>query len=365
MQLKLMHSVRHHHLFEFCKLVFLKKSFKINEAELAAKVLISSDLRGIDSHGVARLSGYLRLINEGRVNPKPNIKIKKEMLSTCTLDGDAGLGLVVGPKAMEIAIDKAKITGSGQVSVMNSNHFGIAAYHALLATEQNLIGCSMTNASPLVAPTFGKEAMLGTNPICYAFPSKNEPIVVDMATSAAANGKLQIAQRSDKEIPSGWAQDSHGNDSKNPHILKDNGQLLPLGSSRNLGSHKGYGLAAAVDIFSGVLSGANFGPWVPPFVSFKEPLKNPPGKGIGHFFGAFSIQGFCEEKDYFSNIDLWTKRFKQTKAINPENPVLIPGEPEHKTFKKRSIEGIPLNQKVLEDLLNIADQSNISAKDFF
>src|SRR5690606_1429278 len=180
----------------FCKQVFLSMGCTDEHATLATDVLIKADLRGIDSHGVARLIGYVRLWEKERINSRPEIKIVHETPTTATVDGDKGLGLIVAPYAMDIAIQKAKQYGSGWVAVRNSNHFGIAGYHALQAVEQDMIGMAMTNASPLVAPTFSKERMLGTNPICYAFPGgkQHNPIVVDMATSTAANGKLEIAQ---------------------------------------------------------------------------------------------------------------------------------------------------------------------------
>ncbi|WP_048906424.1 Ldh family oxidoreductase, partial [Pedobacter sp. V48] len=158
---------------------------------------------------------------------------------------------VVAPFAMKVAIEKARIYGSGWVAVKNSNHFGIAGYHSLMAVEQEMIGISMTNASPLVAPTYANERLLGTNPMCYAFPAgKYPPVIVDMATAAAANGKLEIAQRANQPIPEGWVQDASGNTSTNPHQLKEGGSLLPLGSDKDHGSHKGYGLSATVDILS-------------------------------------------------------------------------------------------------------------------
>src|SRR5690606_37598175 len=195
-----------------------------------------------------------------------------------------GLGLVVAPYAMKIAMAKAEQFGSGWVAVKNSNHFGIAGYHAMMALDKDMIGMAMTNASPLVAPTFSKERMLGTNHICYAFPAgKYPPIIVDMATSAAANGKLEIAQRKKESIPEGWLQDKEGVSSTNAHGLKEGGALLPLGTDRTHGSHKGFALSSAVDIFSAVLSGANYGPWAPPFVAFLNPADHPPGEGLGHF----------------------------------------------------------------------------------
>lgn len=324
-------------------------------ALLAADVLLKSDLRGIDSHGVARLSGYIRLWEKQRINATPDIKIIHETATTATIDGDAGLGLVVAPFAMQVAIEKAKVYGSGWVSVRNSNHFGIAGYHALMAVEQDMIGFAMTNASPLVAPTFSNERLLGTNPMCYAFPAgQYPPVIVDMATSAAANGKLEIAQRSGKQVPEGWIQNQQGQFTTDPHALKSGGSLLPLGSDREHGSHKGFGLSATVDILSGVLSGAGYGPWVPPFVSFLEPPANPPGKGIGHFLGAMRVDGFRPANEFKADMDIWIERFKSASTIDPAQKVIIPGEPELEAEQDRMQNGIPLVDAVAKDLNELA-----------
>lgn len=329
-------------------------------AVLAADVLLKSDLRGIDSHGVARLSGYVRLWEKQRINATPNIKVVHETATTATVDGDAGLGLVVAPFAMQIAVEKAEKYGSGWVSVRNSNHFGIAGYHALMAVEKDMIGFAMTNASPLVAPTFANERMLGTNPMCYAFPAgKYPPLIVDMATSAAANGKLEIAQRSGKAVPEGWIQDGAGNYTTDPHALKTGGALLPLGSDRDHGSHKGFGLSATVDVLSGVLSGANYGPWVPPFVAFMEPSANPPGQGIGHFLGAMRVDGFRPADDFKANLDNWIERFKSAQTVDPTQKVIIPGEPELEAEADRKVNGIPLVQAVVDDLNVLAERFGV------
>ena len=329
-------------------------------ANLAADVLIKADLRGIDSHGVARLTGYVRLWEKGRINPTPDIKIVHETPSTATIDGDAGLGLVVAPFAMKVAIEKAEKFGSGWVSVRNSNHFGIAAYHTMIAVEKDMIGFAMTNASPLVAPTFANERMLGTNPMCYAFPAgKYPPVIVDMATSAAANGKLEIAQRTGKPIPEGWIQDANGQSSVDPHELKKGGSLLPLGSDREHGSHKGFGLSATVDILSAVLSGANYGPWAPPFVAFMEPSANPVGTGLGHFLGAMRVDGFRPVEEFKNHLDNWIDRFSNAKPINEDQKVIIPGEPELIAEKERKINGIPLIDEVCKDLNSLADKLGI------
>ncbi|MHA4896886.1 Ldh family oxidoreductase [Pedobacter sp. PWIIR3] len=348
-------------LREFTEAVFLKMGCTTHDACLAADVLIKSDLRGIDSHGVARLSGYIRLWEKERINATPNLKVVHETYTTATVDGDAGLGLVVAPFAMKIAIEKAKLYGSGWVAVKNSNHFGIAGYHALLAVEQEMIGISMTNASPLVAPTYANERLLGTNPMCYAFPAgKFPPVVVDMATAAAANGKLEIAQRANKPIPDGWAQDKDGKNTTDANGLKAGGSLLPLGSDKDHGSHKGYGLSATVDILSAVLSGANYGPWVPPFVAFLEPSANPVGEGIGHFFGAMRIDGFRPAQEFKNHLDNWIERFKNAKTIDPDKQVIIPGEPEFAFESERKKNGIPLIDAVVNDLNELAKKLGIS-----
>lgn len=347
-------------LRDFTRSIFKKMGCSVEHAELAADVLIKSDLRGIDSHGVARLTGYVRLWEKNRINTKPDIQIVHETPTTATVDGDAGLGLVVAPFAMNLAIEKAEKYGSGWVSVRNSNHFGIAGYHTLMAVEKDMIGFAMTNASPLVAPTFANEGLLGTNPMCYAFPAgKYPPVIVDMATSAAANGKLEIAQRSGKAVPEGWIQDMKGKSSVDPHELKQGGSLLPLGSDRDHGSHKGFGLSATVDILSAVLSGANYGPWVPPFVSFLEPPEDPVGKGIGHFLGAMRVDGFRPVDEFKSHLDNWIERFKSAKTISEEQKVIIPGEPEQWAEEERKIKGIPLIDAVCNDLNGLADRFGI------
>ncbi|MFB9843472.1 Ldh family oxidoreductase [Mucilaginibacter ginsenosidivorans] len=337
--------------------IFLAMGCSTEHARLAADVLIRSDLRGIDSHGVARLTGYVRLWEKKRINTTPGIKIVHQTPTTATVDGDAGLGLVVAPFAMRLAMEKAEQYGSGWVSVRNSNHFGIAGYHALMAVEKDMIGFAMTNASPLVSPTYSSERLLGTNPICYAFPAgKYPPVVVDMATSAAANGKLEIAQRLGKQVPEGWIQGKDGKSTTDPHALKSGGALLPLGSDPEHGSHKGFGLSATVDILSAVLSGANYGPWVPPFVAFLDPPDDPVGAGIGHFVGAMRVDGFRPVDEFKTHLDNWIERFRSSATINPDQKVIIPGEPETAAEIYRKANGIPLVDAIVNDLNGLAEK---------
>jgi L-2-hydroxycarboxylate dehydrogenase (NAD+) len=344
-------------LFDFARRVFLKIGCDENDAKLATEVLLSADLRGVDSHGIARLSGYIRLWDVKRINSSPRIKILHETPSTATVDGDSGLGLVVAPKAMQIAIEKARNVGTGWVSVQNSNHFGIAGYHSMMALKEDMIGISMTNASPLVAPTFSIERLLGTNPICVAIPAGTQsPFVADMATTTAANGKLEILQRKSGVAPLGWIQDKNGKPSTDPHELKVGGALLPLGGDREHGSHKGYALGAIVDIFSAVLSGANYGPWVPPFPAYVPMPESMPGKGIGHFFGAMRIDAFRPAEDFKKHMDQWIERFRSAKTAEGFEKVIIPGEPEIEMQEQRLKNGIPLLGPVVDDLNYVAEK---------
>ena len=337
--------------------VFTSIGCSQDEALVATSTLLSADLRGIDSHGIARLSGYVRLWEVKRVNSKPRIRVTHETPSTAVVDGDSGLGLVVAPFAMEVAINKAKQVGTGWVSVQNSNHFGIAAAHAMKALEHNMIGIAMTNASPLVAPTFSIDKMLGTNPICVAVPAGEEPpFVADLATTTAANGKLEILQRKKKATPTGWVQDEQGNPTTDPEILKKGGALLPLGGDREHGSHKGYALGAVVDIFSALLSGANYAPWVPPFPAYVPMPSHQPGKGIGHFFGAMRIDAFRSEEEFREHMDHWIRGFRKARPKPGEEKVLVPGDPERGMVLERNKTGIPLLPSVIDDLRSLAER---------
>lgn len=344
-------------LKDFATRIFIKIGCLENEAAQAADVLVSADLRGVDSHGVARLAGYIRLHEKGRLNARPAIKTVHETPSTAVVDGDLGLGLVVGPHAMKMAIEKAENVGSGWVAVKNSNHYGIAGYHSMMALEKDCIGISLTNASPLVSPTFSKERLLGTNPISIAIPAKNQPpFVLDMATTTAANGKLEVLQRKGLDAPQGWLQDRDGHITTDARGLINGGSMRPLGGDREHGSHKGYALGAVVDILSAVLSGANYGPWVPPFVAFIDPAPNPVGEGLGHFFGALRIDAFREADAFKDHMDTWIERFRNSETVDPEDTVLIPGDPEREMTEERLKNGIDLLDQVVEDLQKLGSE---------
>jgi L-2-hydroxycarboxylate dehydrogenase (NAD+) len=347
-------------LERFSARVFEHFGVPSEEAEVAAKVLSSADRRGIDSHGVARLHTYFDMLELGRINPRPKLTIVRETASTATIDGDNGLGLVVGPKANAIAMAKARDAGSGWVSVRNTNHFGIAGWYVLEALKQDLIGWAMTNSTKLVAPLWGAERMLGTNPIAIAFPGLEEPpIVIDMATCAAAYGKIEIARRAGEKIPAGWAIDREGRVTDDPEKMILGGALLPLGSDRERGGHKGYGLALMVDVLSAVLSGANWGPFTPPFALRQEIPERSVGKGIGHFFGAMRIDGFIDPDEFKRQIDDLIRTFRKTKPAPGTGGPLIPGDPEREAEKVRSKEGIPLVLPVVLELEDITHRTGI------
>jgi LDH2 family malate/lactate/ureidoglycolate dehydrogenase len=347
-------------LIEFSTRTFMHFGVPAESATQAAKVLAASDLRGIESHGVARLHTYFDMLTLGRINPRPVVKIIRQSLSTATVDGDNGLGLVVGPQANRIAMDKADAAGTGWVSVCNTNHFGIAGYYVLEALEREMIGWAMTNSTKLVAPLWGGERMLGTNPIAIAFPGKTEPpIVIDLATSACAYGKVEMAKRKNLQTPAGWIIDKQGNSTLLPSEMMDGGALLPLGSTREMGGHKGYCLAAMVDILCCVLSGANWGPFAPPFALRQEIPTRSVGKGIGHFFGAMRIDAFIDVDEFKLQIDEWIRTFRNTKPQPGSPGVIIPGDPEREAEEVRKKSGIPLVLPVVEELRDISRQTGI------
>jgi L-2-hydroxycarboxylate dehydrogenase (NAD+) len=330
------------------------------DAAVAADVLAVSDLRGIDSHGVARLHAYFDLLATGQINPRPNVRVIRELPAAATVDGDNGLGLVVGPRANEVAMAKAEAAGSAVVAVSNSNHYGIAGYYPLAALGRGLIGWAMTNSTAFVAPLGGADRMLGTNPIAIAFPAGEEPpVVIDLATSAAAFGKIEIARRKGQAIPSAWAIDRDGNPATRPEAVIDGGALLPLGSTRESGGHKGYCLAAMVDVLSAVLSGANWGPFAPPFALRLQLPSRSVGKGIGHAFGAMRVDAFIDPDEFCRQMDDWIRTMRSSRAAPGSPGVLIPGDPERLSEASRRKTGIPLVPAVVADLRDISARTGI------
>ncbi|MCK7530381.1 MAG: Ldh family oxidoreductase [Marinilabiliales bacterium] len=254
-------------------------------------MLVAAELRDHASHGMIRIKEYYELWKSGRVNARPDVRVVHETPSTAVVDGDRCFGMVAGMRSMRLAIEKAAVTGTGWVATRNSNHFGIAGYYAMMALEHDMVGICVTNANPLVAPTWSVSRYLGTNPLAVAVPSLTEPpFVADFATTPIARGKLAVAEKKGEKVPLGYVQDAEGNPSDDPGILRRGGAMLTLGGDRLHGSHKGYCMTAVVDIFSALFSGAGFGPFVPPSVAYLPVPEKQEEKGHGHFFGAMRIE---------------------------------------------------------------------------
>jgi len=355
--------VRAETLRHFCQQVFERLEVPEEDAALTADLLVAADLRGIDSHGVARLKRYVDGLRAGVMIANPRVQVIKETLSTALIEGGGGLGQPIGVRAMRLAMDKAQEVGAGFVAVRNSNHYGIAGYYAMMALEQDLIGISMTNASPLVVPTFGREAILGTNPISVAAPAGQErPFVLDMATSVVPRGKLELYHLLGKPIPKGWATDERGLATTDPGLVVRNvrqrsgGGLLPLGGKgEELGGHKGYGLALMVDILSGVLGGTGYADRVHPK---GEEGKVKPGN-VGHFFGALLIEAFRPLDEFKANMDDLIRRLKGLAKAEGESRIYIHGEKEWEMEEERGKRGIPLHPQVVTMMKEIAEELNL------
>jgi L-2-hydroxycarboxylate dehydrogenase (NAD+) len=356
-------KVNHIALKEFVAQVFVKMSVPLEDAQVTADVLVAANLRGIDSHGVARTRRYVQGLRDGVMLARPDIQVVRETSVTALIDGGAGLGQVVGVKAMRLAIEKASRGGLGFVAVRNSNHYGIAGYYAMMALEEDLIGISMTNAATLVVPTFGRDAVLGTNPLSIAMPTgKERPFVLDMATSVVTRGKLEEYDRREKPLLQGWATDERGVPTDDAarvlRNMKDRvgGGILPLGGAgEELAGHKGYGLAFLVDILCGVLPGAAYASHVYP----KDESGKPLPANIGHFFGALQVDSFRPLEDFKASIDDIIHILKSSDKAEGQERIFIHGEKEFEMADERMREGIPLHPKVVKDLQEIGEEQGV------
>jgi LDH2 family malate/lactate/ureidoglycolate dehydrogenase len=343
--------INHEKLTRFVQAAFEKLGVAGGDAQIAAEALVAADLRGVDTHGVIRFSPhawYVKWLSEGSMTAKPNIRVISETPSTALLDGDRGMGMVVGHRAMELAIDKAQSCGIGMVGVRNSRHYGMSAQYAMQALPHDMIGIAMTNAGRQVVPTFGREARFGTNPMCFAVPADKElPFVLDMATTTAAAGKLELAARFEKPIPTGWALDEKAQATQDPRVAQQARRLLPLGGSRDNGSHKGYGLAVLVEILCGVLTGT-----VTALNADQDPR--------GHFFGAIRVDAFRPVAEFKQDMDRLIRELKSTPPIEGQKRVYVAGEIEFETAEERAERGIPLLPSVLKGLREVSEQLGVS-----
>ncbi|MDR1864954.1 MAG: Ldh family oxidoreductase [Bacteroidales bacterium] len=353
-------SFSYQHLFAFTTEVLRKMGFCGEDSAECARVFLAAETRGISTHGLIRLSDYFKLWEAGRINVKPDIRIVHESPCTAVIDGDGTIGMLPAVRGMQTAINKAQTAGTGWVAVRNSSNFGIAGYYAMMALEHDMIGFSCTNASPLVAPTFSAVPMLGTNPIAMAAPAgKQPPFVADFATTPVTRGKFTVASKKGEKIGFGYAQDAAGNPSDDPAVIERGGSMLPLGGDRAHGSHKGYCLGAMVDILAAVLSGANFGPFVPPMMSYLPLLDRKSGEGWGHFFGAVRVDAFMPAEEFKARMDRWIEVMRKAKPAAGQSCVRIPGDPERENEKRTAKEGITLLPQVIADLQSIAEKTGV------
>jgi LDH2 family malate/lactate/ureidoglycolate dehydrogenase len=320
------------------------------DARIAAEVLVAADLRGVESHGVARLHHYLAHLKQGQVSAETNCTTVRESPTTLTIDAGNGLGLVAAYRAMQVTIERAAQYGSAAVAVRNSNHFGIAGYYAMMALPHNMIGIAMCNASPNVVPFGGSRAMLGTNPIAWAIPCGEEPaLVMDMATSGISYGKIEVALRTGSSIPLGWALGEDGLPTTDAREASRSRRILPLGGLTEATGYKGYALSTVVESLCHALAGA----------SMSMQIMAVQGRGtrpsnIGHFFAAYRVDGFRDVDEFTQDMDQFVRTLRSCPTQTGVASVLIPGEKEFRTAAQRSREGIPLHAEVAASLRSIA-----------
>ena len=337
-------------LEDFYRRAFAAVDYPPEAAATVARVLLTADVRGIESHGAPLAHGYVTRTRRGLINANPTIATVAEAPGTLVLDGDNGLGAIVGDHAMRRAIEKARAVGTGTVTVRNSNHYASCFYYPLLAIEAGMAGMTMTTSGPLTLPTFGAAPLLGTNPIAIGFPGGNtEPyFLIDMATSIVAMGKVMVYGREAKTLPEGWAFDEQIQPTTDPHRAR---WLNLLGTDRDHGSHKGYGLNVAGDLFCGLLSGGRY--------SAQVALRTEEPTGTSHMFTAWRIDAFVPLDEYRARFDEYIAMLHACPPRDDAGRVLVPGEPEHLEERERRAHGIPINQLVYDDLAALARELEI------
>ena len=355
-------------LESFMRDVFIKVGVPAGDAEVCADVLIESDRRGIDSHGIGRFKPiYIDRINEGIQKPTTDFEIVKEGPTTAVVDGHDGMGHVIGKRSMQMAIDKAKAYGMGMVAVRNSTHYGIAGYYATMATGAGMIGMTGTNARPSIAPTFGVENMLGTNPLTFGIPTDEDfPFVLDCATSVSQRGKIEHYDRIGKAMPEGWVIDREGRSETDPAVaLKGFGKgthaLAPLGGiGDETAGYKGYGYATVVEILSAALQQGQF-------------LKALNGVGaggeaapyrLGHFFAAIDVSAFVELDKFKFTAGEILRELRASAKMPGRDRIYTAGELEYVAWAERKGTGVPLNESLKKTLTGLRDEYGLAGYRF-
>lgn len=325
--------VSYDQLKELCRNKLTQAGVNPEQAEVVADVLVHADLRGVHSHGVLRTEHYVKRVKEGGINPNANITVKDTGPASAIVDGDDGFGHFIAKKAMEYAIELAKKSGVGMVGIVNSSHCGALSYFVNQAAEENLIGMAMTHTDKVVVPFGGAKPFFGTNPIAYGFPAKqNKPVILDMATSNVAFGKVLHAREAGKSIPADWGVDENGVPSTDPHQVS---ALLPFAGA------KGYGMAMVVEVFSGLLVGAAYGPHVVPMYGDYNKKRK-----LGHFVCAINPAMFTDPQAFLENMDSMINEIHETQPAAGFDRVMVPGEPEQLREEERLEKGIPVTETV-------------------
>ncbi|MEW5846689.1 MAG: Ldh family oxidoreductase [Bacteroidota bacterium] len=342
--------------------VLVKAGVPENDAKIVTDVLVQADKLGFDSHGVNRLKPiYLDRIKDGILNPVTNYKIVKEGPTTAVIDGQNGMGHVISYNAMKLAIEKAKKYGMGMVAVRNSTHYGFAGYWALMAVKENLIGITGTNARPSIAPTFGVENMLGTNPLTFGMPTDEPfPFLLDCATSVTQRGKIELYARQGKTLPKGWVIDENGESKTDPNEVLDDlnkgrAALTPLGGiGEETAGYKGYGYATVVEILSAALQQ---GAYLKMLTGIKDGKKVP--YNLGHFFIAIDISAFTEVDDFKHTAGNILRELRASKKMPNQTRIYTAGEKEYEVWKARKDKGIPFGEELLKEFQGLCKEYDL------
>lgn len=333
--------------------IFKTVSLSNEDSYTVGESLVSANLRGVDSHGVTRVPIYVKRLKEGATNPKPNVKIVEKSDATLLIDGDDGMGQVVGREAMNLGVAKAKESGGVNIGVTRSSHFGAGAYFVKRGVEEDMITYAMSNAPSTMAPWGGIQPYFGTNPYAFGVPAgKHQPIILDMATSVVARGKIIMAAQNGNDIPAGWAIDKNGRPTTDAQAALD-GSVLPFGGA------KGYGISLMIDIMSGVLTGSGFGPHINNiYGDYDEP------QNVGHFFQLTDINRFMPSELYKQRIDQMIDEIKSSPQAEGVEEIFVPGEIETRTEKLRLEKGIELDKEVYEALKQVGKECGVDIQDY-
>lgn len=345
-------TVSHQELLRFINEVLEKKAVPKRQAKLISETLVAANLRGVDTHGIIRLPIYLKRIDEGSLRSKAHVTVIRETSTIAILDGHQSFGQVTGYRAMTLAIEKAMNRGVGVVGVSNSEHFGTAAFFAMMALKKNMIGISMTNTAPIMSPAGGSEKLIGNNPIAFAIPAGKEfPVVLDISMSVAALGKIILASQKGKKVPSGWGKDKAGNLTEDPTAILQGGSLVPMGD------HKGYGLAVIFDILCGVLTGSGFTTDV---LSIYKDVDKP--NRCGHFMMALKIKEFMPVSHFKKRMENMVKQIRGSVKAEGVERIYLPGEIEYLMERERVKNGVPIEKSLVKTLNSISLVAELKVK---